>query len=379
MFVDFSGDRPYYMDQITGEVIYVELFVAVLGASSYTFAMGLRSQELEDWINGHRKAFEYFGGVPEIVVPDNLKSGVNRACTYDPELNPLYSEMADHYNVAVLPARPYRPRDKAKVENGVLNAQRRILAALRNRRFFSLAELNQGIEEALDDLNNREMQVVKKSRKELFNELDQPALKGLPVKRFEICNWKKGKVHIDYHIELEGSYYSVPYRYIHKPVEIKYNELSVEIYYEGKRLASHGRIFSRGKFITDESHRPPAHIKYLEWTPERIKHWGKSIGINTEALMQEIMSSRRHVEQGYRSCLGILRLSKAYTPERLENACKRAISIGGINYRSVKSILEKGLDKETAIAEENKSKTIEHENIRGHNYYQPAGREVSYV
>ncbi|MFH0925545.1 MAG: IS21 family transposase [bacterium] len=246
MFVDFSGDKPHYVDHSTGEMIDIELFVAVLGASSYTFATGLRSQNLEDWIRGHIKAFEYFGGCPEIIVPDNLKAGVKRSCIYDPELNPTYAEMADHYDVAVLPARPYKPKDKAKVENAVLNAQRRVLATIRNKTFFSLSELNQGIDDALDDLNSREMQVVKKSRKQLFNELDKPALRGLPSRRFEIYNWKKAKVHIDYHIELEWSYYSVPYTYLHKQVDLKFNDLLVEIYYKSKRLASHRRSQKKG-------------------------------------------------------------------------------------------------------------------------------------
>jgi transposase len=370
MFVDFSGDKPYYIDSITGEIIYTELFVSVLGASSYTFATALRSQGLEDWIRGHIKAFEYFGGCPEIVVPDNLKSGVKRACIYDPEINPLYAEMAEHYNLAIIPARAYKPKDKAKVENGVLNSQRRILAVIRNKSFFSLSELNQGIQEALSKLNKREMQLVKKSREQLFHEIEKPALKRLPQNRFKIYNFKKAKVHIDYHIELDGNYYSVPYKYIHKYVEVKYNDLMINIYYENKRLASHYRSYKRGEFVTDDSHRPASHTKYLEWTPARIKHWGKSMGLNTEALMGEIMSSRRHVEQGYRSCLGILRLSKKYSPKRLDNACKRALSIGAINYRSIKSILEKGLDKEAIIESKREPTIIEHENIRGGRYYQ---------
>ena len=374
MFVDFSGDRPYYINPLTGEIIYAELFVSVLGASSYTFATALKSQRSEDWIRGHIKAFEYYGGCPEIVVPDNLKSGVKRACIYDPEINPLYSEMAEHYNLAVMPARAYKPKDKAKVENGVLNAQRRILAVIRNQSFFSLSELNQGIQEALIKLNKREMQIVKKSREQLFNEIEKPTLKRLPSNRFKIYNFKKAKVHIDYHIELKGNYYSVPYKYLHKYVEVKYTDLTVQIYHENKRLASHYRSYKRGEFITDESHRPPSHAQYLEWTPARIKHWGKSMGLNTEALMKEIMSSRRHTEQGYRSCLGILRLSKKYTPKRLDNACKRALSIGGITYRSIKSILEKGLDKEVIIESEKEPTIIEHENIRGGKYYE----EVSY-
>jgi transposase len=373
MFVDFSGDKPYYIAPGTGEMIDAELFIAVLGASSYTFAQAVRSQRMEDWIRCHIEAFEYLGGCPEVIVPDNLKAGVKTACFYDPQINPVYAEMADHYGVAVLPTRPYKARDKAKVENGVLNVQRRILAAIRNLRFFSLLDLNEGIKEALGKLNTRPMKGLNKSRYELFTEIDKPALRPLPQKRFELFTFKLAKVHIDYHIEVEKSYYSVPYKLLHKKVEVKYNDHTVEVYHNGRRVASHLRTFEKGKYITDDAHRPPEHLKYLEWTPERIRHWGKSIGENTEHLMERIMSSRRHVEHGYRTCLGILRLSKRYSPQRLENACKRALFIGGISYRSVKSILENNLDKEEMTEAISSSKCIIHENIRGGGYYQGVG------
>jgi transposase len=373
MFVDFSGDKPYYIDPLTGEMVYAELFVAVLGASSYTFAIAVRSQNLEEWIRAHIEAFEYFGGCPEIIVPDNLKSGVKRACYYDPELNPTYAEMIEYYTIAAIPTRPYKPRDKAKVENGVLNAQRRILAAIRNITFFNLPDLNKGIREALEDFNRRQMQVIQKSRYELFIEIDKPALKPLPPQRFTLCTWKKAKVNIDYHIDIENSYYSVPYKFLHKQVEAKYNDLVVQIYYKGKRIASHPRSDEKGKFITDEAHRPPSHAGYLEWTPERIKRWGKSIGEHTESMMEKIMESRRHVEQGYRTCLGILRLSKRYSPQRLENACKRALLIGGISYRSVRSILETNLDSVKDVEQESEGSSIIHENIRGRGYYKEKG------
>jgi transposase len=373
MFVDFSGDKPYYIDPLTGEMVYVELFIAVLGASSYTFATAVRSQNLEEWIRAHIETFEYFGGCPEIIVPDNLKSGVKRACYYDPDLNPTYAEMIEYYTIAAIPTRPYKPKDKAKVENGVLNAQRRILATLRHITFFNLPDLNKGIREALEDLNHRQMQVIKKSRYELFIEIDKPALIPLPPQRFTLCTWKKAKVNIDYHIEIENSYYSVPYKFLHKQVEAKYNNLVVQIYYKGKRIASHPRSDEKGKFITDEAHRPPSHAGYLEWTPERIKRWGKSIGEHTESMMEKIMKSRRHVEQGYRTCLGILRLSKRYSPQRLENACKRALLIGGISYRSVRSILETNLDSVRDVEQESEGSGIIHENIRGRGYYKEKG------
>lgn len=372
MFVDFSGDRPHYIDPQTGEVIYAELFVAVLGASSYTFSTAVRSQKKEDWIRCNIMALEYLGGCPEIIVPDNLKAGVKNACYYDPEINPVFTEMADHYSVAVLPTRPYTPKDKAKVENGVLNAQRRILAAIRNLTFFSLSELNAGIKKELQKLNARPMAVVGKSRYELFNEIDKPALRPLPSRKFQIFTFKKATVHIDYHVEVEKNFYSVPYKLLHQKVEIKYNDHTVEVYHKGHRVASHLRTLSKGKFVTDDTHRPPKHIKYLEWSPERIKHWGKTIGENTECLMEKIMSSRRHVEHGYRACLGILRLSKKYTPQRLEKACARALYIGGISYRSVKSILKNHLDEQEIAVDKLSSKSIKHENIRGGEYYREA-------
>lgn len=372
VFVDFSGDKPHYIDHQTGEVIYCELFIAVLGASSYTFATAVSSQKKEDWIRCNIMALEYFGGCPEIIVPDNLKAGVKKACYYDPEINPAFTEMADHYSVAVLPARPYKAKDKAKVENGVLNAQRRILAAIRNLSFFSLSELNAGIKKELQKLNARPMSVVGKSRYELFNEIDKPALRPLASRRFQIFTFKHATVHIDYHVEVEKSFYSVPYKLLHQKVEVKYNEHTVEVYHKGHRVASHLRTLSKGKFVTDDTHRSPEHIKYLEWSPERIRHWGKTIGENTERLMEKIMSSRRHAEHGYRACLGILRLSKKYSPQRLEKACARALYIGGISYRSVKSILKNHLDEQEIGVEKINSKSIRHENIRGGEYYREA-------
>ena len=372
VFVDFSRDRPHYIDPETGEVIYAELFIAVLGASSYTFAMAVSSQKKEDWLRCNIMALEYFGGCPEVIVPDNLKAGVKKACYYDPEINPAFTEMADHYSIAVLPARPYKAKDKAKVENGVLNAQRRILAGIRNLTFFSLSELNTGIKKELQKLNTRPMYVVGKSRYELFTQIDKPALRSLPSKRFQIFTFKYATVHIDYHIEVEKSYYSVPYKLLHQKVEVKYKDHTVQVYHKGQRVASHLRTLSKGKFVTDDMHRPPEHIKYLEWSPERIRHWGKTIGENTECLMEKIMSSRRHVEHGYRACLGILHLSKKYSPQRLEKACARALYIGGISYRSVKSILKNHLDGQEVVSEKISSRSVRHENIRGGEYYREA-------
>ncbi len=373
MFEDFSGDRPHYINPKTGGKVDVELFVSALGASSYIFACAVDDQKVENFIKSNIKAFEYYGGCPECLVPDNLKSGVTSACYYDPEINRTFADMAEHYNVAVLPARAGRPRDKAKVENAVLQSQRRILAALRDRTFFSLHELNEGIREELDKLNRRPMAVTGKSRLELFEEIEKPALRPLPAERFEIYNYKTPtKLNIDYHVEVEKSYYSVPYTLIEKIIEVKYNSRIVEIYHMKKRIASHIRSYKKGEFITEDRHMPNEHRQYLEWTPQRIKNWGGKIGPHTGMMMKRIMEGRKHPEHGFRGCLGVIRLSKQYTPERVENACKRALAVDACNYRSVKSILQSGLDKVTYLEEQRDTKPIEHPNIRGGEYYREA-------
>lgn len=370
LFVDFSGDRPAYVDKATGEIITVELFVAVLGASSRTFALAVPDQKIPSWIKAHIQAFEYYGGLPAIVVPDNLRSGVTSSCIYDPEINPVYADLAAHYQVAVLPARAYKPRDKAKAENGVLHVQRRVLAALRHHTFFSLNELNAAIAEELVKLNAKPMQGVGKSRQELFVEMDQPALKPLPPTRFEVYLWKKAKVNLDYHIAVEHNFYSVPYTLIHKEVEVHLTAACVEILLQGKRVASHPRSYGKGVFSTLEAHRPHEHKKYLEWTPERMRQWGQSIGTHTAALMEKIIASQLQPEHGFRRCLGILRLAKTYGPERLECACQLALEIGAMRYRSIKSILEKNLEKTTSPEPEPALPELPaHANIRGSNYY----------
>jgi len=369
LFVDFSGDRPHYVNQETGEIIYAELFVAVLGASSYTFAVVVADQQIPNWIKAHVLAFEYFGGVPACLVPDNLKSAVTLACKYDPVLNPVYVEMAAHYQVAVMPARPYKARDKAKAESGVLCAQRRILAVLRNRTFFSLREVNVAIAEELEKVAIRIMQGYGKSRRELFVEIDQPALRPLPESRFEIREWKKAKVGIDHHIGVHGAFYSVSYTLIGKEVEVCSTGSMIEVFHKSARVASHARTNKKGAFVTVDAHRPHAHQKHLEWTPARIKHWGESIGPNTGAMNEAIMAAGRHPEHGYRKCLGLLRLAKQHTPERLEIACQKALHLGVIGYRSVKSLLEKHLERLETMEAEQDDPPIVHANIRGGGYY----------
>lgn len=369
LFVDFSGDTPSYVDRETGEVISVELFVAVLGASSRTYALAVASQQLPDWIRAHIGAFEYFGGVPEVIVPDQLKSGVKTSCRYDPEINPVYSELCAHYGVVVIPARPLEPRDKAKVENGVLIAQRRILAVLRNRTFFSLLEINEAIAVELEKLNNRPMQGIGKSRNELFAELDRPALKALPPERFQLREWKKAKVNIDYHVAVHGSFYSVPYTLIGKEVEVCLTITTVEVLHDGKRVASHLRTQKKGVYVTVHEHRPHSHKDHLEWTPERMKHWGESVGIQTGAMIEAIIKGVVHAEHAYRRCLGLLRLAKKYGNERLELACERALKLKAIGYQSVKNILDKGLESADLPEQDELQVPLEHANVRGSVYY----------
>ena len=370
MFEDFSGDKPHYINPETGEKVEAELFVTALGASSYTFACAVADQKVENFIKGNIKALQYYGGCPACIVPDNLTSGVKSACYYDPEINRTFADMAEHYDVAVIPARVARPRDKAKVENAVLQAQRRILAALRNRTFFSLHELNEAILQEVEKLNRRPMAVTGRSRRELFEEIEKPVLRPLPAERFEIYNYKKPtKLHIDYHVEVQKSYYSAPYTLIGQYVDIKYNSTVVEIYHNNRRVASHIRTYKKGKYITEDRHMPHEHRQYLEWTPQRIKNWGGKIGLHTKTMMHRIMESKKHPEQGFRSCLGIIRLSKQYTPERVESACKRALAVEACNYGSVKSILQTGLDKVAYLDEHKAVKPIEHPNIRGREYY----------
>lgn len=368
LFVDWAGQTISVVEPQTGEVRQAYLFVAVLGASNYTFAKAYLSQELPFWIRAHVEAFRFLTGVPEIIVPDNTKTGVRHPCYYEPDINPTYHEMATHYGCVVIPTRVRAPRDKAKVEAGVLVAERWILAALRNRTFLSLAELNSAIDEKLEVLNNRRLQKLHTSRRELFESLDRPALKALPVMPYQYAQWKKATVHIDYHVELHGHYYSVPYQLIGQKLDVRFTELTVEILLKGKRVASHVRSFKRGGYSTLPEHRPKSHQRYLQWSPERIIRWAGQNGPHTEELVTRMLQARPHPEQGFRSCLGIIRLGKRYSPERLEAACLRALRIQALSYKSVESILRKGLDQQPLPPDEAPKSPV-HPNIRGQRYY----------
>lgn len=368
MFVDYAGQTVPVTDRITGKIKEAQVYAAVLGASNYTYAEAALDQSLPNWIDSHIRAFEYFGGVPCIVVPDNLKSGINKACKYEPEINSTYHEMSVHYGTVIIPARVRSPKDKAKVEVGVQVVERWILAALRNRMFFSIEELNEAISELLVKLNTRPFKKLQGTRESVFNEIEKNALLPLPEHRYQYAEWKKARVNIDYHAELNRHYYSVPYTLAHEEVEIRYTSSTVEIFYKGKRKASHIRNDRPGMHSTQKEHMPRSHREYLEWTPSRIINWASKVGKSCANIVEKIINTREHPEQGYRSSLGILRLGKRYSNERLEAACKRAAEIGGLSYKSIKSILEKGLDKETF-----KSSAIQlnitHDNIRGGEYY----------
>jgi transposase len=369
MFIDFAGKGIPIVEPATGEITKAEVFVAVLGASNYTYAEAVASQDLPSWISAHVGAFEYFGGVTEILIPDNLRSGVTKACRYEPDLNPTYREMAEFYGTVVIPARPNKPRDKAKVEAGVLLVTRWITAALRNHTFFSLAEVNERIRELLERLNTRRFKKLNTSRKELFETIEKSSLRPLPLTRYQYAEWKKATVNIDYHIEVDGHFYSVPYQLVRKQVEVRLTSTTLAVLSHSRRIVTHQRSYQKGKFTTLNEHRPKSHQRYLEWTPSRIISWAEKTGTSTAKLVETIMSTKQHPEQGFRSCMGILSLGKKYSTERLEAASKRAIAIRACSYKSVKSILQNNLDKVALPDQKEVTIVIEHDNIRGEKYF----------
>jgi transposase len=368
-FIDYS-DGLAIVNHLTGELIPTQLFVAVWGASNYTYADATLSQTLPDWIGSHVRAFQYFGCLARMLVPDNLKSGVNKACFYEPELNPTYAEMAEHYGCAVLPARPYRPRDKAKAEVGVLIAQRWILAVLRQRTFYSLTELNAAIRECLERLNTRPMRRLGKSRRDLFETIDRPNALPLPPKAYEYAEWLKATVNIDYHIELDHHYYSISFQLLRERLDVRLTATTVEAFHKGERVAAHVRSYVKGAHTTLREHMPPEHQQYAEWSPSRFIQWAGKIGVATAQLVEKIMAARTYPEQGYRACMGIIHLGQHYEPERVEAAAKRAIKYNTCSFKSVSAILAAGLDRQTDAGETPRQLTLpEHGNIRGKGYY----------
>jgi len=371
-FVDYSGVKPHIIDRETGEVIEVELYVAVLGASSFTFAEATRTQKRDELIASTARAFEYFDGVPEITVPDQLRSAVSGPDRLDPDLNPVFSEFAEHYGTAVIPARPRKPKDKAKVEVAVQVAQRWILARLRNVTFFSLEDLNAAIAELLEELNDRPFRKLEGCRRSVYEQVERPALQSLPPRRFEPAVWKKAKVHIDYHVEFEARYYSAPHQLIGSEVWVRATVSTVELLLDGRRIASHTRSYGpKGTYVTDDAHRPKSHRQWGAWPPQRVIDWASELGAHTGRLVEQIIASKRHPEQGYRSCLALIRDVKRYDEGRVEAACKRALEIGAPTRRSVVAILKNGLDRITDENEDDRQLPLPvvHENVRGGDYY----------
>jgi transposase len=369
-FIDFSGKRPRLFTRETGEWTEVELFVMVLGASSYTYAEAVRTQTLPDFVGATVRGLEYFGGVSEILVPDQLRSAVSKPDRSEPEINATYAEMAQHYGTAVVPARPRKPRDKAKVEGGVLIAQRWILACLRNRRFFCLEELNAAIRELLEKLNARPFQKLEGCRRSAFEKLDRPAMRPLPARRYEIGAWKLGVgVNVDYHLTYDERHYSVPCELINAKVDVRATATVIEVWRDHQRVTSHERSYGpKGTAVTKPEHRPRSHRAWGEWPPERLVGWAATKGTKTGEVAAAILENGPHPESGRRACLGLMRMGEKYGDERLEAACARALAIGNPKLRSVEAILKSGLEK-VALAEEVESKPVVHENIRGGDYF----------
>ena len=370
LFVDYAGQCVPVVDRITGELRNAQIFVAVLGASNYTFAEATWTQTLPDWCASHVRALNFFNGVPEVVVPDNLKSAITRPHRYEPDAHPTYTDLAEHYGFAILPARVRRPRDKAKAEVGVQVVERWILAALRHRTFFSLGELNRAIAERLEWLNARPFRKLPGSRRSAFESIDRPALRALRAEPYVFAQWKKVRVHVDYHIELERHYYSVPHTLVGRQLHARYTERTVELFHRGQRVASHLRAHLPGRHTTVSEHMPEKHRRFAkQWSPERFSRWAETIGPATAALITEVLHARRHPEQSYRSCLGILRLAKTYSDARLEAAAQRALTLGAHSVRSVESILKHRLDEQPLHEAPDPPLPDDHDNLRDPSYF----------
>ena len=369
LFVDYAGDTVPIIDAATGEITRAQIFVATLGASNYTYACATPRQTTADWIGAQVQALEFIGGVPRLIVPDQTRALIKTPDRYDPEPNRNYEEFAGHYGCAVLAARPAHPRDKPKVEGSVLLVQRWILARLRNRRFFSLAELNGAIAELLTDLNNRPFKKLPGCRRSAFELLDAPALQPLPTARYAISRWKTAKVNIDYHVEFEAHYYSVPHRLVGAKIDVRVTGALVECFASNQRVAGHAVSVVHGGFTTVADHMPASHRAHLEWTPAKLIAWGQRIGVSTAAVVTWQLEHRPHPEQGYRACLGLLALVRRYSAQRLEAACTRAMAIRAPNLRSVTNILKSGLDRQPSLLSAASSPAILHDNVRGPDYY----------
>jgi transposase len=370
LFVDFSGKRPSLVDATTGEIRVVELFVGVLGASGLIYAEATRTQALPAWVDAHVRMVEYFGGSTALWVPDNLKSGVTTANYYEPEIHRTYADLAAHYGAIVLPARAAHPRDKPAVEVSVQIVQRWILAVLRHHTFFTLADLNAAIHRLLDGVNERPMRGVGVSRRALFDQIDRPALRPLPTTRYELATWTPCRVNIDYHVEVDHNWYSVPYQLIHTRVEARLTATTLEVFLTGRRVASHARRAGRGHYATDVAHMPRAHRAHAEWTPSRLIAWAEQTGPAAGRLAAGILERRPHPEQGYRACLGLMRLGRVHGHARLDAACARAERLRSYSYRTVERILTHQQDRLPLDEPAPARPVITHENVRGAAYYE---------
>ena len=366
-FVDYAGMKLGWIDRGSGAISEAEIFVMALGASNLTYAEAQHGQDLKSWLGGHERAFEYFGGVVEIAVPDNLKSGVKSPCRYEPEINRAYAEFAEHYGLTILPARVRKPQVKAKVEEAVQNVERRILASLRDRDFYSIEEINAAIKEKLQELNSRRMQTYDCSRWELFRQIEQDCLKPLPQTRFELGSWKIATVSIDYHVEIGRHYYSVPYQLIGQKIEVRVTEKMVVVFRQGKSVAQHVRSYQPYRHTTVREHLPPTHQYLQNWSPSRLIDWASKTGAQTKLQVEALLASRAHPEQAYRSCLGLLRLADKFGKDRLEAACKKANGFGVASFKNVQNILRNNQDRIEPPAQ--KHNPISHSNVRGGGYY----------
>ena len=363
-FVDYCGPTVPIINPQTREVRTAQVFVAVLGASNYTYAEATWSQSLRDWLSSHVRTFEFFGGIPEMVVPDNLRSGVSKACRYDPELNPSYQQLAEHYQVAILPARPYKPKDKSKAEVGVQIVERWILARLRHHTFFTLAEANQRIRSLLEELNSRPFRRLPGNRQTAFETLDQPALRPLPKQPYEYVEIRRCRVNIDYHIEFDQHHYSVPHQYVGEQVEVQASDHLVQVHFRQRQVASHPRRHRPGT-TTEAGHMPARHRKQQQWTPGRLKNWARDIGPDTLIWVSDRLAEREHPEQAYRVCLGLLNLTREYPSQRLNAGCRIANREGLNRLKHIKAILRSNRDKLPEQLPLNAELPQHHENIRG--------------
>ena len=369
-FVDWAGLTIPWLDS-TGTQQAAHLFVAILAASNYTYAEAFATTQQWHWIEAHVHAFEYFEGVTQVVVPDNEKTGVTRACRYEPDLNPTYQRLAAHYGTVVIPARPNEPRDKAKVEAAVQHAERRLITPLRHLTFFSLADINAALQPLLEQLNTRPFQKLPGSRRQRFEELERPALRPLPDTPYELDDWGKAKANIDYHVQVDRNFYSVPYPLVHQVIEVRLTSRAIELFHKGRRIAVHSRCYGRGQYITDPGHRPKAHARHLDWTPGRLIAWAAEVGPQCAQLVRTLLDTKPHPEQGYRACLGIMRLAKRHGTERTEAASARALALESPSFPTVNSILRHGTETDPLPGQLRlKPPTPRHHNVRGRAYYE---------